>query len=177
MSAGNMSEGAHMLSRFSWLITNFTKTVPGVAHAAVVSVDGLLLTASAALPADRAEQLAAVTAGLASLTEGASLSFEGGTVRQTVVDMEHGTMVLMAVRDGSCLAVLAAPECDIGQVGYEMTTLVEQVGQLLTPELRGAAHAVAAQSVRSAPSTPSTPSARSAGRVGGSGRQPVRRPM
>jgi hypothetical protein len=166
-----MSEAALMLSRFSWLITNFTKTVPGVAHAAVVSVDGLLLTASAALPADRAEQLAAVTAGLASLTQGASLSFEGGAVRQTVVDMEYGTMVLMSVRDGSCLAVLAAPQCDIGQVGYEMTTLVEQVGQLLTPELRGAAHAVAAQSTQPAPS------ARSAGRVAASGRRPVRRPM
>jgi hypothetical protein len=32
--------------------------------------------------------------------------------------------------------VLAAPVCDIGQVAYEMTLLVDRVGQMLTPELR-----------------------------------------
>jgi hypothetical protein len=32
--------------------------------------------------------------------------------------------------------VLAAPNCDIGQVAYEMTMLVDRVGQILTPELR-----------------------------------------
>ena len=36
----------------------------------------------------------------------------------------------------ACLATLAAPNCDIGLVGYEMTLLVDRVGQLLTPELR-----------------------------------------
>ncbi|HWE88477.1 MAG TPA: roadblock/LC7 domain-containing protein [Pseudonocardiaceae bacterium] len=141
-----MTEAAHLLSRFSWLVTNFTRTVPGVAHAAVVSVDGLLLTSSAALPADRAEQLAAVAAGVVSLAQGAAHNFEAGDIRQTVIDMDGGTMLLMAIRDGSCLVALAAPACDIGQVAYEMTTLVEQVGALLTPELRGAAQAVALQS-------------------------------
>ena len=33
-------------------------------------------------------------------------------------------------------AVLASPTCDIGLIGYEMTLLVDRVGQLLTPELR-----------------------------------------
>jgi predicted regulator of Ras-like GTPase activity (Roadblock/LC7/MglB family) len=42
----------------------------------------------------------------------------------------------MAISDGSCLAVMASPKCDIGVVGYEMTLLVERVGELLTPELR-----------------------------------------
>ena len=121
-----MSDAERLLDRFGWLISNFTRTVPGVAHTAVVSVDGLLLTASAELPPDRADQLAAVTAGVASLTLGASRNFDGGEVRQTVVDMERGTMVLMSVRDGACLTVLATPNCDIGQVAYEMTTLVEQ---------------------------------------------------
>lgn len=45
-------------------------------------------------------------------------------------------MLLMAISDGSSLAVLAAPNCDIGQVAYEMALLVERVGQMLTPELR-----------------------------------------
>jgi predicted regulator of Ras-like GTPase activity (Roadblock/LC7/MglB family) len=123
-------------SQFGWLVTDFAERVTGVAHAVVVSADGLLLTASARLPMDRADQLAAVASGLSSLTQGASRCFEAGVVKETVVEMERGIMLLMSVGDGSCLAVLAAPNCDIGQVAYEMTMLVDRVGQILTPELR-----------------------------------------
>lgn len=122
--------------RFGWLVNDFTERVPGVAHTVVVSADGLMLAASSRLPTDRAEQLAAVASGLCSLTAGASRCFEAGTVRETVVEMDRGVMLLMAISDGSSLAVLAAPNCDIGQVAYEMALLVERVGQLLTPELR-----------------------------------------
>jgi hypothetical protein len=41
-----------------------------------------------------------------------------------------------AISDGSSLAVLTAPECDTRQVSYEMTLLVEAVGELLTPAIR-----------------------------------------
>jgi predicted regulator of Ras-like GTPase activity (Roadblock/LC7/MglB family) len=123
-------------SRFGWLVDNFVNRVPGVAHAVVVSTDGLLLTLSSGLPRDRADQLAAVTSGLVSLTQGASRCFEAGGVVQTVVEMERGIVLIMAISDGSSLAVLAAPDCDIGLVGYEMTLLVDRAGQVLTPELR-----------------------------------------
>lgn len=123
-------------NRFGWLVTNFAERVPGVAHAVVVSADGLLLTASSRLPRDRADQLAAVASGIVSLTQGAARCFEAGGVVQTVVEMERGIVLLMSISDGSCLAVLASPTCDIGLIGYEMTLLVDRVGQLLTPELR-----------------------------------------
>ncbi|MFL6142893.1 MAG: roadblock/LC7 domain-containing protein [Labedaea sp.] len=122
--------------QFSWLVNDFVDRVPGVAHAVVVSADGLLLTSSARLPLDRADQLAAVASGCVSLTRGAARCFEAGEVRETIVEMERGIMLLMAISDGSCLAVLAAPVSDIGQVAYEMTLLVDRVGQILTPELR-----------------------------------------
>ncbi len=122
--------------RFGWLVNNFAESVPGVAHATVVSADGLLLVASAALPRDRADQLAAVTSGLLSLTQGAARCFEAGEVVQTVVDMERGSLLVMSIHGGSSLAVLASPGCDIGLVGYEMALLVQRVGDLLTPELR-----------------------------------------
>ncbi|MBB5913055.1 hypothetical protein BJY24_001922 [Nocardia transvalensis] len=115
--------------QLDWLVSNFANEVPGVAHAVLVSADGLLMAASAQLPVDRAEQLSAVTAGLASLSVGVSNLFEGGTVLQSVVEMEHGYLLLMAVGDGSYLAVLTNTSCDIGQVGYEMPLLVERVGQ------------------------------------------------
>lgn len=122
--------------RFGWLVDDFVNRVPGVAHAVVVSADGLLLTASSHLPRDRADQLAAVASGLVSLTQGAARCFEAGQVVQTVVEMERGIVLLMSIGDGSCLAVLAAPNCDIGLVGYEMTLLVDRVGQQLNPQLR-----------------------------------------
>jgi uncharacterized protein len=123
-------------NQFGWLVTDFTERVPGVAHAVVVSADGLLLAASERLPVDRADQLAAVASGLVSLTSGAARCFDAGDVRETVVEMDRGVMLVMSISDGSSLAVLADPRCDIGQVAYEMTLLVDRVGRMLTPELR-----------------------------------------
>ncbi|HEU5469413.1 MAG TPA: roadblock/LC7 domain-containing protein [Actinophytocola sp.] len=124
-------------NQFGWLVNDFVQRVPGVAHAVVVAADGLVLTSSAGLPPDRADQLAAIASGCVSLARGAAQCFEAGEVRETIVEMERGIMLLMAISDGSCLAVLAAPVCDIGQVAYEMTLLVDRVGQILAPELRG----------------------------------------
>ena len=122
----------------SWLLTNFVERVPGVAHAIVVSSDGLPLACSQGFPPDRVDQLAAVTSGLTSLTQGASRVFEGGSVTQTVVEMQRGLLIVMSISDGSTLAVLAAADCDMGLVAYEMTLLVERVGRSLTPKMRGA---------------------------------------
>ena len=84
----------------------------------------------------RADQLAAVSSGLASLTQGAARCFDAGAVNQTIVEMEKGFLFVMSVSDGSCLAVLASPSCDIGLVGYEMALLVARTGDVLTPALR-----------------------------------------
>ena len=94
-----------------------------------MSADGLLMAASASIPGERAEQVAAVSSGLASLAVGAARLFEGGAVLQTVVEMEHGYLMLMSVGDGSNLAVLTQEAADIGQVGYEMALLVDRVGR------------------------------------------------
>ena len=135
-----MTTATEELENFSWLVDDFVARVAGVAHAIVVSADGLLLASSARLPIDRAEQLAAVASGLVSLNLGAARCFEAGDVKQTVVEMERGYLFLMSISDGSCLAVLAAPNCDIGLIGYAMTRLVERVGVQLTPEIRSQLH-------------------------------------
>jgi uncharacterized protein len=121
----------------NWLITNFVERVPAVAHGIVVSADGLPLAFSDGFPPDRADQLAAVASGLTSLTQGAARVFEAGSVIQTVVEMEGGLLLVMAISNGSSLAVLAAADCDMGLVAYEMTLLVERVGRALTPGPRG----------------------------------------
>jgi uncharacterized protein len=122
----------------NWLMTDFVERVPSVAHAIVVSSDGLPMAHSEGFPVDRADQLAAVTSGLTSLTHGAAQMFEGGPVVQTVVEMEEGLLIVMAVSDGSSLSVMTAADCDMGLVAYEMALLVEQVGSALTPTVRGA---------------------------------------
>jgi hypothetical protein len=131
-----MSTPGRPAQDLNWLITNFVERVPDVAHAVVVSSDGLPLAFSSGFPQERADQLAAVTSGLTSLTQGASRVFEGGAVVQTVVEMQRGVLVVMAISNGSSLAVLAASTCDLGLVAYEMTLLVERAGRVLTPAPR-----------------------------------------
>jgi predicted regulator of Ras-like GTPase activity (Roadblock/LC7/MglB family) len=120
----------------NWLVANFAKATPGVAHAIVVSADGLPVAMSDRLDRPRADQLAAIASGLASLTLGASRCFGGGQVKQTVVEMDRGFLFVMSISDGSCLAVLAASSCNVGVVAYEMTVLSARAGDVLTPSLR-----------------------------------------
>jgi X-X-X-Leu-X-X-Gly heptad repeat protein len=124
-------DSARSDNSLDWLVSNFAREVPGVSHAVLVSVDGLLIAASEHLPQERADQLAAVSSGLASLATGAAQLFDGGEVLQSVVEMENGYLLLMRVGDGSHLATLAVTSCDIGQIGYEMAVLVERVGNVV----------------------------------------------
>jgi predicted regulator of Ras-like GTPase activity (Roadblock/LC7/MglB family) len=119
-----------------WLVTNFVERVRDVAHAVVVSADGLPLAFNARFPHDHADKLAAITSGLASLVQGAARVFQAGQVVQTAVEMEAGLFVIMSISNGSSLAVLATAKCDLGLVVYEMTLLVERVGRELTPASR-----------------------------------------
>jgi hypothetical protein len=119
------------------MITAFTEQVPAVAHAAVVSSDGLPLACSRGFPPDLADHLAAITSGLCSLVHGAARIFEGGQVIQTVVVMDRGLLIVKVVNLNTVLTVLAAADCDIGQVAYEMELLGEQARHVLGPTGRG----------------------------------------
>jgi predicted regulator of Ras-like GTPase activity (Roadblock/LC7/MglB family) len=119
-----------------WLVTDFTSRVADVAHAVVISADGVPLALSDGIPATHAGQLSAITAGLTSLMQGAARIFEGGEAVQALVEMDGGLLLVKAISDGSSLAILAAPQCDTDLVAYEMTLLVEAVGEVLTPRAR-----------------------------------------
>lgn len=123
-------------NNLNWLVSKFVEEVTDAAHAILVSADGLLMAESQSIPGERAEQVAAVSSGLASLAVGAARLFDGGAVLQTVVEMERGYLMLMSVGDGSNLTVLTVEDADIGQVGYEMALLVERVGRMVQAEAR-----------------------------------------
>lgn len=59
-----------------------------------------------------------------------------GRVRQQIVDMDGGVLLVMAVGDRALLGVLAAAGCDLGQIGYETATLVQRVAEALEPAAR-----------------------------------------
>jgi predicted regulator of Ras-like GTPase activity (Roadblock/LC7/MglB family) len=120
----------------NWLVGKFTARVADVAYAAVVSADGVPLALSIEIPQVFAEQLAAIIAGLASLMQGAARIFEAGQPVEALVEMEGGLMVVKAISDGSSLCVLAVPDCDTELLSYEISLLVEAVGEVLSPALR-----------------------------------------
>ena len=120
----------------NWLVTDFAERVPSIAHAIVVSSDGLPMAFSEGIPTDRVDQLAAVTSGLTSLTQGAARIFQAGAVTQVVVEMQEGLLIEMAISGASTLAVLAATDCDLGLVAYEMTLLADKVRGTITPATR-----------------------------------------
>jgi predicted regulator of Ras-like GTPase activity (Roadblock/LC7/MglB family) len=102
----------------------------------VVSADGLPVAVSDRLDRPMADQLAAIASGLASLTQGAARVLDRGLVKQTVVEMDRGLLIVMVISDGSCLTVLATAPCEVGVVAYQMAVLVTRVGEVLTPTLR-----------------------------------------
>ncbi|MEU8567118.1 roadblock/LC7 domain-containing protein [Streptomyces pathocidini] len=131
-----MTVAIDQAGQLGWLINNFAMNTPGVQHALVVSADGLELASSTELDRDTTERLSALTSGLVSLTRGAADICGQGRVNQTLVDMENGYLFVMAISDGSSLAVLTGGWCDIGLVAYEAARLVDQAGPMLTPAVR-----------------------------------------
>jgi predicted regulator of Ras-like GTPase activity (Roadblock/LC7/MglB family) len=109
------------------LIAELTDRVRDVRHALVVSADGIPAAASDGIPPDQLERLAAITSGLLSLACGAARAADAGAVTQALVVMAECTLVIMAIDDGSSLAVLAAATADLDQVAYEMTTRIDEL--------------------------------------------------
>ncbi|MGA4838112.1 roadblock/LC7 domain-containing protein [Streptomyces sp. G45] len=119
-----------------WLLDDLTKRVEHVRHALVLSNDGLVTGASSDLQREDAEHLAAVSSGLHSLAKGSGRHFHAGNVRQTMIEYDDAVLFVTAAGEGSCLCVLSSAQADIGQVAYEMTLLVNRVGEHLGVDAR-----------------------------------------
>ncbi|NKQ54426.1 roadblock/LC7 domain-containing protein [Amycolatopsis sp. K13G38] len=105
-------------------------------HALAVSPAGLVMMSSSRLPVDRADVLAATASSLLSLTQGVARQFQAGGVTETVVRMDRGTLIVMPMRGEACLVVLATPDCELGQVAYEMAVLAERWRPMSTMDNR-----------------------------------------
>ncbi|WP_105969604.1 roadblock/LC7 domain-containing protein [Streptomyces geranii] len=119
-----------------WLLDDLTGRVEHIRHVLVLSNDGLVTGASTGLRREDAEHLAAVSSGLNSLAKGSGRHFGAGQVRQTMIEFDDAVLFVTAAGTGSCLCVLSAAEADIGQIAYEMTLLVNRVGEHLDVDAR-----------------------------------------
>jgi predicted regulator of Ras-like GTPase activity (Roadblock/LC7/MglB family) len=68
--------------------------------------------------------------------DGTAQILDAGPAVQGLVEMTRGLMLVKAISGTAVLAALAASECDIDLVAYEMTMLVEEVGEVLAPPTR-----------------------------------------
>jgi predicted regulator of Ras-like GTPase activity (Roadblock/LC7/MglB family) len=126
-----MSQHANVTGDLSWLLEDLAQRVDDIRHAVLLSADGLLVAASTGLDRAAAEHLSAVASGFQSLARGAGRHFDGGSVRQTVVELDTGFLFVTAAGYGANLAVVAAAGCDVGLVAFEMNLLIQRVGQSL----------------------------------------------
>ena len=115
-----------------WLLDDLVRRLPGADRVIILSSDGLLIGRSRSLGRDDAEHLSAVASGLQSLARGASRPFGGGTIRQTLVEMDNSFLVVTAAGAGACLAVLADADTDLGLLAYEMNLMVKRVGTTIS---------------------------------------------
>ena len=72
---------------------------------------------------------------MSSLARSASKRYSFDGVKLIMIEMGRGFLLVSAIRDGSCLGVLADSSGELGLVGYEMAVLAERAGDLLTPTL------------------------------------------
>ncbi|MFD7640662.1 roadblock/LC7 domain-containing protein [Kitasatospora sp. NPDC059795] len=115
----------------NWLLDELVTRTAQVRCAVMLSADGLSMGNSAGLAREDTEHLAAVASGFHSLAKGAGRHFDAGRVRQTMVELDRGYLLVAAAGQASCLAVFAGPDADLGLVAYEMARLVRRVGEHL----------------------------------------------
>jgi predicted regulator of Ras-like GTPase activity (Roadblock/LC7/MglB family) len=121
--------------QFGWLLGNFVNQTDGVREAVAVSSDGLLIASSEGLGRTEADHLAAIVSSLTSLGRSASRRYDFDGLKLVMIEMNRGFLLVSAIAGGSCLGVVAEGECDLGLVGYEIASLAERFGPLLTPAL------------------------------------------
>jgi len=125
---------AGRVGQLDWLLDDLVRRVGHVTKAVILSQDGMALGASQTLG-----HLAALAAGFQSLARGAGRHFGGGGVRQTIIEMESGFLLVSAAGSGTCLAVIAEEGADLGVVAYEMAILIRRTGEHIRVNTRASA--------------------------------------
>ncbi|GHH81949.1 dynein regulation protein LC7 [Streptomyces sulfonofaciens] len=119
-----------------WLLDGLVGQVAGARHAIVLSDDGLVVSQSGTIERGDAERLAAIATGQQSLARGVDDLFDGGAVRQVIVELTDLWLFITTAGRGTHLAVVASQDVDAELMSVAMHTLVQQVGRTLGTDHR-----------------------------------------
>ncbi|WP_040691161.1 roadblock/LC7 domain-containing protein [Nocardia vinacea] len=120
----------------NWLLDDLVDRLAGVRYAVVLSTDGLLLGRSTTMTREDAEHFAAMSSTLYGLARSAGARFDGGGVRQAVIELDHAVLFVTSAGDNACLALQAAESANLGMVAYEMNVTVQRIGTYLSTPAR-----------------------------------------
>jgi hypothetical protein len=126
-----MTETATYTSSLNSLLAGMLARTPGAVHAVLATVDGVLVAVSAGLPAERAEQLATIGAGLLSIADGAGLTMSTGAPRHVIVEMRGGLLLSAPVAPWVGLTVLATADAERELLGFEVAQFAGHVAPLV----------------------------------------------
>ncbi|MFC8529883.1 roadblock/LC7 domain-containing protein [Nocardia sp. NPDC057227] len=115
-----------------WILDELSDRVPEVGQAVLLSHDGLLIARSRALDKEAADQFAAMASALFGIARAAGHKFDGGPLRQAVIEYDHAVMFVAAGGANTCLALWTDPSADMERLAYEVTTTVRRVGSYLS---------------------------------------------
>ncbi|NHJ13220.1 MAG: hypothetical protein EAX95_06055 [Candidatus Thorarchaeota archaeon] len=105
------------------------ETVPGVEGAALVSLDGLMI--SSALPESEQERVAAISAAMLSLGEKATTELDRGTLLEIYVKGDKGYTLLTSVGDSALFLVLAKADAQLGLIFVDMKRMADTLLEIL----------------------------------------------
>ncbi|UGT43820.1 roadblock/LC7 domain-containing protein [Nocardia yamanashiensis] len=126
----------HHAGDLDWLLNDLVEKLAGVRHAVVHSTDGLLLANSSRMSREDAEHFSAMSCTLYGLSRSAGQRFDGGRVRQAVIELDHAVLFVTAAGDNACLALQTTADANLGMVAYEMNMTVQRVGTFLSTGAR-----------------------------------------
>jgi len=135
-----MTQTKSNAEQLGWLLDNLVSRVANVRQALLLSRDGLVVATSKNMSREEGDNLSALAAGVHSLARGVGKQVGNEAVRQTIIEMDSAFLFVMAAGQGTCLAVLASAEANLGVMAYEMAMLVRRMGVHLTAGPRQADH-------------------------------------
>ncbi|MBD3406710.1 MAG: hypothetical protein GF411_11395 [Candidatus Lokiarchaeota archaeon] len=116
------------VDKINKIIRDF-ETVPGVEGAALVSLDGLMI--SSALPESEQERVAAISAAMLTLGDKATGELDRGNLEQVYVKGDRGYTLLTSVGETALLLVLAKVDAQLGLIFMDMKRMAETLLDVL----------------------------------------------
>lgn len=120
----------------NWLLDDLVERLAGVRYAVVHSTDGLVLGRSTTMNREDSEHFAAMSSTLYGLARSAGSRFDGGGVRQAVIELDRAILFVTAAGANACIALQATENANLGMVAYEMNLTVQRVGGHLSTTAR-----------------------------------------